>query len=133
MMPLEARDVWRKGLAPLLSLEQIERLRIALVTNDPRLEQGVTVLPRVLDEDDPAEATSACMLAYCALGELRRAAAIEAWFASMCYRIDCAMGEASACRHLLCWWDDMPRDVVRNAMLAEVQRTLAERRGEGAA
>ena len=133
MITTEARDVWRKGLAPLLTLEQLERLRIALVTDDPRLEQGVTVLPRVIEEEDPAEATAACLIGYCALGELRRSASIEEWFANICYRIDVAMRELrepGRISHLLCWFDDTPRAEMRTDLLAEVSRALAERRAE---
>ncbi len=129
MISTEARDVWRVGLAPLLSLEQLERLRIALATNDPRLCQGMTVIPRVLNEDDPLQAEAACPIGFCALGELRRSAQIEMYFAEMCREIDVRMGALAACRYLINFWDDNPRDVVRAAMLTEVQRTLAERRG----
>ena len=133
MMPIEARDVWRVGLAPLLTLEQLEKLRIALVTNDKRLEQGVTVLPRVIEEEDPTEATAACLIGFCALGELRRSASIEEWFANICYRIDVVMRELrepGRISHLLCWFDDTSRAQMRADLLTEVQRTLAERRAE---
>ena len=130
VMNLDASDVWRKGLAPLLTLEQLERLRVALVTNDPRLEQGVTVLPRPASEDDPGEATAGCLIGFCAMGEYRRSADIEGYFAYTCAEIDTRMSEQAAARHLLNFWDDNPRDVVRADLLTEVQRTLAERRAD---
>ena len=130
MIPTEARDVWRKGLAPLLTLEQLEKLRIALVTDDKRLEQGVTVRPRPASEDDPVEATAGCLIGFCALGEYRRSADIEGYFAYTCAEIDTRMSEQAAARHLINFWDDNPRDVVRADLLAEVQRALAERRAE---
>jgi len=40
------------------------------------------------------------------------------------------MGEPAACRWFLNWFDDTPRAEVRGLLLSEVNRTLAQRRGE---
>src|SRR5438046_991148 len=59
------RNVWRTGVAPLLSTESLEALRQALVHDDPRLLQGATTTPPPLQcvQDWPVEA--ACALGYC--------------------------------------------------------------------
>jgi hypothetical protein len=41
------------------------------------------------------------------------------------------LGEPAACRWLLNWFDEAPRDEMRRLLLAEVSRTLAQRLGGG--
>jgi hypothetical protein len=123
------RNVWRKGVAPLLSLESLEALRQALVNDDPRLVQGATTTPPPLQcvQDWPVEA--ACALGYCGWrGDgLETVGEVEEYFARMCFEIDQQMGEPAACRWFLNWFDDTPRDEMRRELLAEVEKALGER------
>jgi hypothetical protein len=123
------RNVWRKGVAPLLSTESLEALRKALVSDDTRLVQGATTTPPPLQcvQDWPVEA--ACALGYCGWqGDgLETVAEVEEYFARMCFEIDQLMGEPAACRWFLNWFDDTPRDEMRRELLVEVHRSLAQR------
>src|SRR5262245_8963660 len=123
------RKVWRDGVEPLLSTEGLEALRQGLISDDARLLQGATTTPPPLAcvQDWPVEA--ACALGYCGWqGEgLETVGQVEEFFARMCFEIDQRMGEPAACRRLLNWYDATPRAQMRRELLAEVNRTLAER------
>src|SRR5207253_4862150 len=123
------RNVWRQGVATLLSTESLESLREALATDDPRLLQGATTTPPPLQcvQDWPVEA--ACALGYCGWqGDgLETVAEVEEFFARMCLEIDWAVGEQGACRYFLNWYDETPRDRMRRELLEEVQRSLTRR------
>jgi hypothetical protein len=123
------RKVWRKGLAPLLSTEGLSALRRGLICNDERLMQGATVSPPPLQcvADWPVD--SACALGYCGWrGEgLETVAGVEDYFTRVCSQADGLLGEAAAVRRFLNWYDETPRDEMRRALLAEVNRTLAGR------
>src|SRR5437868_13610401 len=123
------RNVWRKGVVPLLSTESLEALRQALVNDDPRLLQGATTTPPPLQcvQDWPVEA--ACALGYCGWqGDgLETVAEVEEFFARMCFEIDQQLGEPAACRWFLNWFDETPRDEMRRELLAEGTRALAQR------
>jgi hypothetical protein len=127
------RKVWREGLAPLLSTAGLEALRKALVTDDARLLQGATTSPPPLQcvQDWPVEA--ACVIGYCGWqGEgLETVGEVEEFFARLCFEVDQRLGEPAACRWLLNWFDEAPRDEMRRLLLAEVSRTLAQRLGGG--
>ncbi|MCS7271369.1 MAG: hypothetical protein NZ703_09815 [Gemmataceae bacterium] len=129
------RQVWREGFVPLLSTAALEALRTALQEDDPRLQQGVTTTPPPLLslQDWPVEA--ACALGYCGWqGEgLETVGQVEEYFARLCYEADLRLGEPTACRWFLNWFDDTPREVVRRELLAEVEKALAERRQATAA
>jgi hypothetical protein len=126
------RKVWREGLAPHLSTEGLDALAEALANDDPRLLQGATTTPPPLQcvQDWPVEA--ACGLGYCGWqGDgLETVAEVEEYFARMCFEADKVLGEPAACRWFLNWFDETPRDEMRRELLAEVRRTLAERRGQ---
>jgi hypothetical protein len=124
------RKVWRDGLAPLISTEGLEALRAALANDDARLLQGATTTPPPLQcvQDWPVEA--ACALGYCGWqGEgLESVAEVEEYFARLCFEVDQRLGEPAACRWFLNWFDETPRDEMRALLLAEVGRTLGQRR-----
>ena len=124
------RNTWRKGVAPLLSTESLEALRSALVNNDSRLLQGATCTPPPLQcvQDWPVEA--ACALGYCGWqGDgLETVAEVEEFFARMCFEIDQRLGEPAGCRWFLNWFDETPRNEMRELLLAEVERSLQLRR-----
>lgn len=123
------RKVWREGLAPQLSTRGLEALRHALLENDARLLQGATTTPPPLQcvQDWPVE--GACVVGYCAWqGDgLQTVAEVEDFFAKVCYEADQVLGEPAAVRWFLNWFDETPREEVRMLLLAEVNRTLAQR------
>ena len=124
------RKVWREGLAPLLSTPGLEALQRALATDDGRLLQGATTTPPPLQcvQDWPVEA--ACGVGYCGWqgDHLETVAEVEEFFARVCFEVDQALGEPAACRWFLNWFDETPREEMRRELLAEVNRTLAQRR-----
>jgi hypothetical protein len=126
------RIVWLQGFAPVLSLSGLEALKIALQSDDKRLTQGSTTKPPPLlcVRDWPVEA--ACALGLCGwLGDgLSTVGEVEEHFAKCCFNADQTIGEPAACRHFLNWYDDTPRDEMRNELLAEVETELV-RRGRG--
>jgi hypothetical protein len=123
------RKVWREGLAPQISTAGLEALREALVNDDARLLQGATTSPPPLQcvQDWPVEA--ACGLSYCGWqGDgLESVAEVEDYFAQLCFEADQVLGEPAACRWFLNWFDETPRDEMRRLLIAELNRTLAQR------
>jgi hypothetical protein len=123
------RKVWREGLAPLLSTSGLDALRQALTNDDTRLQQGATTTPPPLEcvQDWPVEA--ACAVGFCGWqGDgLETVAEVEEFFARTCFEIDQRLGEPAACRWFLNWFDETPRDEMRQLLLAEVMRALAQR------
>lgn len=123
------RQVWRDGFVPVLSTAGLEKLAIALATDDARLTQGSTTTPPPLlcVQDWPVEA--ACALGFCGWqGDgLSKVGEVEEFFAMACFQADQRLGEPAACRWFLNWFDDTPRHVMRAELLAEVKRALGER------
>ena len=123
------RNVWRDGLAPVLSTAGLVALRDAVVRNDDRLMQGATTTPPPLQcvQDWPVEA--ACGVGYCGWqGEaLETVAEVEKYFAKVCHEVDQRLGEPAGCRWFLNWFDETPRDQMRRELLTEVNRSLAQR------
>ena len=80
--------------------------------------------------DWPAE--GACALGYCAWrGDgVATVGEVEETIARACFEADCRLGEPTACRWFLNWYDEAPRDVLRREMVAEVGRELAMRSGD---
>lgn len=127
------RQVWREGFVPELSTAALEALREGLVSDDPRLQQGATTTPPPLLSLMDWSVEAACALGYCGWrGEgLRTVGQVEEYFARLCYEADLRLGEPTACRHFLNWYDDTPREIVRQELLAEVELALAQRRAVG--
>jgi hypothetical protein len=125
------QKVWREGVAPLLSTTSLEVLQDALLNDDGRLLQGATTSPPPLQcvQDWPCE--GACAIGYCGWqGDgLETVAEVEEFFAQMCFEVDQRLGEPAACRWFLNWFDETPRDQMREQLLPEVRRILAERFG----
>jgi hypothetical protein len=120
------RRVWRDGFVPQLNLRQLNVLKVALATDDPKLLQGATTSPPPLEcvRDWPCE--GACLLGYCGwqgdgqetVGE------VEDFFAHACFQADLNIGEQAACRWLLNWFDDTPRSEMRAQLLLEVEQAI---------
>jgi hypothetical protein len=126
------RKVWREGVRDLLSTPALEALKTALAEDDQRLAQGMTLapLPVRLHEDHPVE--SACPLAYCGVVDLggfgeARVGEVGVAFAGFCYESGKKLGDPASIRHLLCFWDETPRDEAITLLLAEVRLALADR------
>lgn len=123
-----AKTAWRDGLAPLLTLEQLASLELALRFDDPRLLQGQTVEPPPvfypdLDHDDPVNPgnmppVAVCLLGWCAWHDgCATTAAVEEYV----QRAQVG-GELDA---LVDWYDETPRDEMRAALLHEIKRSIA--------
>lgn len=123
------RKVWREGVAPNLSTEALEALRIALENNDPRLIQGATTIPAPLTcmQDWPVE--GGCAIGFCGWqGEhLANVGEVEEFFARMCFLVDEKLDEPAACRWFLNWFDDTPREEMIEQLLPEVILALQQR------
>lgn len=122
------RQVWRDGVAPLLSIEGLEALAGALERDDPRLAQGYTTdpLPLVCLQEERVRA--ACPIGYAgwqSLG-LETVGEVAEIFARICFDADQRLGRGG-CMPLVNWIDDTPRDVMRRELLGEVRRELAGR------
>jgi hypothetical protein len=124
------RRVWRDGLAPCLSAASLEALRLGLRHDDPRLVQGVTCSPPDLNTLNGRRVESACALGYCGWqGEgLATVGAVEDYFQHLCDGADERMAERAVCRFFINWYDDTPRDAMRQLLLAEVEETLCRPR-----
>jgi hypothetical protein len=123
------RTVWREGFAPVLSTAGLAALKDALLDDDDRLTQGSTTTPPPLAcvQDWPCE--GCCALGWCGWqGDgLETVGDVEAYFAKLCFEADKRLGEPAGCRWFLNWFDETPRDRMRAALLAEVERALADR------
>jgi hypothetical protein len=126
------RKVWREGLAPQISMAALVALRGGLMNDDPRLIQGATTTPPPLECVQDWEVEAACVLGYCGwqADDLQTVAEVEEFFAQACYEADQRLGEPGVCRWFLNWYDDTPRDEMRRLLLAEVNRTLAQRNAD---
>lgn len=129
------RRTWREGFAPEMPAKGLEALRLALAGNDPRLIQRSNIWPWVGEDDGRTTApTAACAVCYCGWqGGLETVAAVEDFFGEACKAADLRLGEPSAVRRFLNWWDDEPWEYVRREMLAEAGRELALRAGKAGA
>jgi len=112
--------------------EGLQALATALMTDDPRLIQGATTTPPPLTcvQDWPVEA--GCLIAYPGVVECggwgdATVCEVEEFFARICFEVDQLLGEPAACRWLLNWFDDTPRDEMRRLLLVEVNLALASR------
>jgi hypothetical protein len=128
------RNVWRRGLAPLLSVAALEALRQALAGDDSRLVQGVVTVPPPLGDDLSLPVEAACAIGLCGwLGEgLTTVEEVEGFFVRTAFEIDRRMGEPAASRWFIGWYDEAGRKEMRQLLLAEVELALAGHRGEDA-
>ena len=123
------RNVWRNGLVPQLSLAGLDALRLALVRNDDRLLQGATTSPPAMQAVAQQKVVAACAVGFCGWqGDgLTTVAQVNGFFARTCMDADAALGEPAAGRRFLDWFDHTPRDRMREQLLEEVNRALAQR------
>lgn len=123
------QKVWRNGLVPHLSVPGLLALRRALQDDDKRLLQGATTTPPPLQCVQDWSIEAACALTYVGWqGErLETVAEAEEYFARVCFEIDQRLGEPAACRWFLNWFDETPRDEMRQLLLSEVELALVAR------
>src|SRR5262245_15372178 len=120
------RKVWREGVAPQLSRASLLTLEKALLCDDERLLQGATTLPPPLQNFRDCAVEGACAIAYCGWQAEGRTTIgdVEEFFAQMCFEVDKALGEPSACRWFINWFDETPRDEMRALLLQEIERLV---------
>lgn len=126
------RKVWREGFCPGLSTPSLKALAKALETDDTRLIQGATTTPPPLQCLATWPVESACAIGFCGWkGDgLDTVGEVEEFFFRMCFDADARLGEPSACRWFLCWFDDTPRELLRKELLPEVIREIERRENE---
>jgi hypothetical protein len=132
MTPAEAlepwRDVWRNGVAPLLSVPALAALRDALAADDPRLMQGRTVFPPGCITTLPPERCCAIGLALWLGDGLKTPFAVSDRFASIMLEGDILIeSRFRTTADFTNWFDLTARDEVRAALLPEVERSLNAR------
>ncbi|MCE9534365.1 MAG: hypothetical protein K8T89_25070 [Planctomycetes bacterium] len=125
------RMVWREGFAPVFPTAGLESLWQALQSDDPRMTQGATTSPPPMQCYRESAINGCCAIGWCGWhGEkLETVGEVEEFFARSCYEADQRLGEPAGCRWFLNWYDDTPRDQMRMELLAEVERSLAQRFG----
>jgi hypothetical protein len=126
------RKVWREGFVPHISTGGLRFLLAALESDDSRVVQGATTTPPPLlcAQDWPCEAGDALVATGVEeLGGWEKATVgeCEEYFAKLCFLADQTLGEPAACRWFLNWWDDTPRDKVREELAEEAKENLKNR------
>ena len=133
-MPIteSAKKVWHEGLAPLMPAAGLCALARALRDDDPALLQGATCSPPPLGSMASFPVEAGCVITYCGWKGSDRKTVIQAeeFFAKACFDCDKTLGEPAACRYFINWFDEAPRDEMRNELLplveAEIERRLEE-------
>ncbi len=123
------KKVFREGIVPLLTRDQLLLLKKGIEEDDQALVQGVTCIPPPLScvEDWPVE--SCCALSYIGWKSgLLTVKEVEDFFAKICFNIDKQIGEPAACRWFLNAWDDNPRKKVFFEVLEEINLALGEQK-----
>lgn len=127
-MSIEAwRKVWREGVLPGLSENNLSNLLTALLTDDATLIQGATSRPVPLQctQEWPCEA--GCAIGYMGWKDgLTTVDEVEEFFARLCFDTDQRLGELGGCRHFLNAYDEWPREEMRERLTAEVRQNLAD-------
>ncbi len=124
------KTVWRQGIAPQCTDEQLQALSLALECDYPELIQGATCEPVPMLCNYDLLCQCACPISF--LGwktGMETVGEVEAFFQRTTFAAAIALGEQEAVRWLINWWDESPRETARNDLLAEVQASLAERAG----
>jgi hypothetical protein len=123
------RTVWRDGLAPLLTDNDLQALGRALAQDDQALIQGSASIPPPLECVGDWQVEAADFLGWCGWRGrgLQTVGEVEEFVWQTCLAIDARLGEPGAVKRLLCWFDETARAEMRAALLAEVDRELALR------
>lgn len=122
------RKVWRTGIAPLLSVDDLLHLEEGLSQDDQHMIQGATTQPPPLQCVADWEVEGCCALSYVGWKQgLKTVGEVEEFFARMCFEIDQLVGEPAGCRWFLNWFDESPREQMRLELLEEIRLLLQER------
>lgn len=124
------RKVFREGIVPLLTRENLLDLKKGIEEDDPNLIQGATCIPPPINcvEDWPVEAC--CALSYIGWKSgLKLVGEVEEFFAKMCFNVDQQMKEPAVVRWFLNAWDDNPREQVFREVLEEINLALENKNG----
>jgi len=123
------RRIWREGFAPQLSTAGLQALQKALADDDPRLLQGTTCYPPLLDPLKDRAVEASCALGFCGWqGDgINSVGQLDEFFQRLCDAADLPFSDPAACRYFLNWYDDTPREQMRQELLAEVTLALQER------
>lgn len=120
------RHCWRNGFAKVLTTEDLLVLKRALEKDDQTLIQEDTVLPPscVPYLGHPVEC--ACAIAFCGWKRgLSFVGEVVEFFGKTCCEADQLLGRPSSCRYFLNWFDNAPREEVRQKLLEEVILALS--------
>jgi hypothetical protein len=123
------QNVFRVGLGPQLTEDDLLALARGLESDDRRLAQGYTTDPPPLKGLWDLPVCACCPISFVGLVSrgLTTVGQVDEWFAQVCFRIDELFGEKAASRWLLNYLDDTPRERMREELLAEVRAELARR------
>lgn len=124
------RKVWREGFLPQFNDDGLFALRAALERQDPRILQGTTCYPPLLDCLRERDVEACCPVGFAGWqgGEADTVDQLDRWFSRVCDDCDKKFNEPAACRYLLNYWDDAPRAEACRQLLEEVERELANRK-----
>lgn len=118
---------WRRGFLPLYSEVQLRHMLHGLETEDRNVLQGATCTPPPLQVvmDWPVEACDLTSYGFWMEGGTETTVAeVEEFFARTCFEADNLLGEPAGCRHWLNWYDEIPRDEMRDCMVREIRLDL---------
>lgn len=122
--------VLREGLFPLLEDADLRILRDGMAGDDQAILQGTTIWPNpsgIQFLDMTCEC--GCPISFIGMRAkgLRSVKHVGDWFTDVCDAIDRAFNEPAACRYLLNYIDDNPRDEVFAELITEIDAELARR------
>lgn len=121
--------VFREGFSPNMTTDELRALAEGLANDDKRIVQGATTLPVPLlcVHDWPVEC--GCPIAFAGWigGNLTNVGEVEERFAQLCHACDATMGEHSACRYFLNFWDETPRHEAFTKLHGVVDDLLMDR------
>jgi hypothetical protein len=122
------QKVFREGLAPLLTTEQLTNLLRAVEENSWELGQGFTTSPPPLHVTADWTVQQACLVSYPGWKDgLTTVGEVEEFFARTCYEVDKRIGCPSGVVALIGWWDSTDRAEAFAALALEIEAELQGR------
>lgn len=123
------KNIWRKGIAPLLSSSSLVALQRALDEADPHLAQGCVVFPRPVPSCWDLPPLALGFFAYCGMeGEgLFSIFEVSDFHDRMILAVDEHLDEPGACQEFLNWFDATERKAICERLLPEIRWELSQR------
>lgn len=123
------RNIWRTGIAPLLSSSSLLAIQHALEDDDPHLAQGCIVFPKPVPSCWDLPPLALGLFAYCGMeGEgLSTIFEVSDFHDRLMIAVDQRLGDPGATREFLNWFDGVPRQVIRAELLPEIAMELSGR------